>query len=329
MRVSDVGEFGLIKLLSRTLGQSGTRAELLVGIGDDAAAWTTPESVTLATTDSLVEGIHFPPQTPWKELGWKALAINLSDIAAMGGLPKYALVALLIPADRQIADMVQLYEGIAEAAEEFNVTVAGGNVSRAPTLSVTIAVIGEGHRSGVLTRSAARPGDMIAVTGHLGASAAGQRMLAEKLQFDAETAQFLRKAHLHPQPRVTEGQLLATVGVRAAIDISDGLVSDMTHICEASHVGAHLNAPKLPIHPLTKAAFKDKALHLALSGGEDYELLFTADTETMKVLQQRTDCPITVIGEVVANESKGITIVDEKGDVLCWDQKGWDHFAVP
>jgi thiamine-monophosphate kinase len=326
VRVSDVGEFGLIELLSKTLGQSGA-AELLLGIGDDAAAWRSPESITLATTDTLIEGIHFTPQLPWKALGWKALAINLSDIAAMGGIPQYALVALAVPGDREVSEVVQLYEGIAEAASEFGVTIVGGNVSGAATPSITLTLIGEANKDGILTRSAAKPGEKIAVTGHLGASAAGQRMLSEDISFGFETARFLTRAHSRPQPRVAEGQILASSGVRAAIDISDGLLLDLGHICEASQVGATVQADRLPIHSMTRAAFEEEALNLALAGGEDYELLFTADQQTIEAIQERIACPTTIIGEITSGGSKEVTVVDEKGYPLSPSQKGWDHFS--
>ena len=327
MRVSDVGEFGLIRLLSSTLEHMGVQHNLLVGIGDDAAAWQGAEFTTLATTDTLVEGVHFTEQCTWEEVGWKALAINLSDIAAMGGSPKYALVALTLPADTETTNVVSLYEGIAKAAKEFGVAIAGGNVSSAPTVTVTITLIGEADLHGILTRSAARPGDMIAVTGYLGSSAAGQRMLAENLKFNSATTALFRDAHLRPQPRVPEGKLLVSQGVHAAIDMSDGLISDMAHLCEQSHVGALLNVNELPIHPMMRAAFQEEALDLALSGGEDYELLFTAEKDIIERVKQQMDCPTTIVGECTSDEPGTVTLLDKDGKPFPWEQKGWDHFS--
>jgi len=328
MEISDLGEFGLIKLLSTALEQKrGPQPELIIGIGDDAAAWRSTESTTLATTDTLVEGIHFTSQCTWEEVGWKALAINLSDIAAMGGIPQYALTALTLPMNMQAEDVVHLYEGMAKAARDFNVTIAGGNISRAPTVTITVTLIGKAHKDGVLTRSTAKPRDMIAVTGYLGSSAAGQTMLRENLLFDSATTAFLREAHTHPEPRLSEGQLLVTLGVQTAIDISDGLISDMAHVCEESGVGARLNTDELPIHSLVQSAFPNKAIGFALSGGEDYELLFTAGRETIARVKQQMRCPTTVIGEVTHSMPEKVMLVNREGKPVLREQKGWDHFS--
>ena len=152
-------------------------------------------------------------------------------------------------------------------------------------------------------------------------------MLAEDIRFNETTTKFLREAHLHPQPRIAEGQLLVHLGVKTAIDISDGLISDMTHICEQSHVGAQLKVEDLPLHSLTIEAFQEEALDLALTGGEDYELLFTADTELIKQVEKETGCPVTVIGEVISGDSTTVTLLDRAGKPVSQKQKGWDHFS--
>ena len=328
MKVSELGEFGLIKLLADTLGQGGAKHELLLGIGDDAAAWKNPKGITLATTDTMVQGVHFTAKCTWEEVGWKSMAINLSDIAAMGGIPKYALVALSLPADMQRDDVVGLYQGIGKAVKEFDVAVVGGNISRAPAVTITITLIGEAFRGRMLTRSGAMPWDVIFVTGYLGSSAAGQRMLSEDLKLDSETAAFLRAAHVRPQPRVAQGQRLATLGVRAAIDISDGLLSDIAHICEESQVGARISIDKIPIHPMVAGAFGEEALDFALAGGEDYELLFTARKNIAELVKKRLGCQVTMIGEVAAKEPGVVTLLDKDGNPVTWQQKGWDHFQI-
>jgi thiamine-monophosphate kinase len=325
MKVSELGEFGLIELLSEVVAQSGKDPQIVVGIGDDAAAWRNGDSTLLATTDTLVQGVHFTAESTWRELGWKAVAINLSDIAAMGGLPRYALVSLSLPGDTEVEDVTQLYLGMAEIAEQFKMAVIGGNISSAPLVVITLTVIGQGQTEGILTRSAAVPGDLIAVTGYLGSSAAGMRMLTHHYQFEPKMMAFLRKAHLQPQPRVAEGQLLVRRGVRATIDISDGLVADLGHLCKASEVGAILKTGQVPIHPRVKAAFPQESLDFALSGGEDYELLFTAREEVIHSVKEEADCPISIIGEI--RGEGGVTLLDREGQPFQIKEKGWEHFT--
>ncbi|MCK4964297.1 MAG: thiamine-phosphate kinase, partial [Dehalococcoidia bacterium] len=276
MKVSELGEFGLIELLAKIAGQLKDKS-VLIGIGDDAACWRTEACAQLATSDSLIQDVHFTlSTTTWRELGWKALAVNLSDIAAMGGFPQYALVSLGLPGDIEVASVAELYEGMAELARLFDVSIVGGDSVGAPVVILSLAVVGKAQTTQtVLTRSAAAPGDRIAVTGYLGASAAGLAMLKKGLEFDKETAATLREAHLKPHPRIVEGQALARHGVKAAIDLSDGLVSDLNKLCKASGVGARLFTNQIPVHPVVRRSFGDDSIELALSGGEDYELLFT------------------------------------------------------
>ena len=327
MKVSELGEFGLIQLLSDIASEEGVNRQLLVDIGDDAAAWRSDGSTVLATTDTMVQGVHFTAESTWKEVGWKAVAINLSDVAAMGGMPQYALVSLSLPGDTEVDDVTQLYQGMAEIAKQFRVAIVGGNLSTAPLPVITVMVIGQASGEGILIRSAAMPGDSVAVTGYLGSSAAGLEMLTQGLQFDSQAMAFLRRAHLQPQPRIIEGQMLARQGVRAAIDISDGLMADLGHVCKASKVGARIRIDQLPVHPLVRANFPEDALGLAVAGGEDYELLFAAGEEIMKRVQKMADCPITVIGEIMRGEPGEVTLVDKEGEPFPWDaKKGWEHF---
>jgi thiamine-monophosphate kinase len=325
MKVWELGEFGLIDFIARIVGKQ-SRAQLVLGIGDDTAAWRTRKSMQLATTDILIQDVHFDLSTvTWRELGWKALAVNISDIAAMGGAPGYAMVSLGLPAETDVASVAELYRGIKDIARRFNVAIVGGNISGAPVIIIDVSLIGEASKT-LLTRSAAKPGDCIAVTGYLGTSSAGQQMLKSGLQFDKRTASLLRKAHLRPQPRVVEGQLLAQYGVRAAIDISDGLLSDLTHICKASKVGAKVWLDRLPIHPRVKAIFKEEASWLALSGGEDYELMFTAKSSVIDRVRKVMSTPLTVIGEITRTDSGRVTLLDRQGKTVEWGEQGWDHF---
>ena len=332
VKVSELGEFGLIDLLSGIVSRSEADPGVVVGSGDDAAAWQVDGATLLATTDTLVQGVHFSAESTWEEVGWKAVAINLSDIAAMGGVPQYALVALCLPADSEVDDAVSLCRGMMQIADRFKVGVIGGNISSAPVMVVTLTLIGRAQAQGILTRSAAAPGDLIAVTGCLGSSAAGLRMLSQNLRFPPETTACLRRAHLQPEPRIAEGQLLVKHGVRAAIDVSDGLLADLGHMCEASKVGAVIEAERLPIHPDVRETFPEEALDLALAGGEDYELLFTASGDVVDSVRASigasgsgTDCPVTVIGEITPEG--GVTVVDKESRPLPVSGKGWDHFG--
>ncbi len=324
MKVSELGEFGLIELFKKILGSPGD--EVLIGIGDDAAAWRTDGPIQIATTDALIENVHFIlSNTSWRELGWKALAVNLSDIAAMGGLPKYAIVSLGLPGDTEVESLSEFYKGMAELARLFNVAIIGGDVVAAPLVMLSPAVMGTADN--VLTRSAAVARDQIAVTGLLGASAAGLAMLQKDLKFDDETASSLREFHVKPYPRSLEGQILARNEVKAAIDISDGLVGDLAKLCKASSVGARLFTDEIPIHPLVRTAFKDDSLSLALSGGEDYELLFTGSMEVVAKVKGLMPCPVTVIGEITGNEPGRVRLFDEHGNEAKIEREGWEHFA--
>jgi len=336
MKVSELGEFGLIDLLAEMVSNSQDKQfdswrQLIVGIGDDAAAWHGDTSIQIATCDSLIQDIHFSlDTTPWKELGWKALAVNLSDIAAMGGVPVYALVSLALPENTEVEDVTDLYKGMIELACQFEVAIVGGDTTRAPVVSLAVTVLGStGNRDKhLLTRSAAKPGDKIAVTGYLGAAAAGLEMLSNQLQFDTEAATRLRSAFLRPLPRIAEGKLLVEQGVRTAIDISDGLISDLHQICKSSQVGARVEIDRVPVHPAVKASFGDRALELALSGGEDYELLFTAGDEVIGKVKEAASCPVAVIGEIVADKPGEVDLVDKNGEPFRLRKTGWEHFKV-
>ncbi len=331
MKVSKLGEFGLIDLLAKMIEKARVDRlavdRPLIGIGDDAAAWRPDGALELGTVDTLFEGVHFNLETtPWRDLGWKSLAINLSDIAAMGGVPEYALVALGLPEDTAVADVTALYDGIIELAKETHTAIVGGNISRAPQVSVTITVIGRSLNSDILRRDAARPGDVIAVTGNPGSAAGGLEMLTHGLKFKSEASEYLKNAFLHPVPRLTEGQALTKLGVKAAIDISDGLLSDLRHICEESKVSARIFAERLPIHPLLKGSFGDKAQGLALSGGEDYELLFTASTGAINKAKAELKCPVSAVGEITAGEPGKIELIDAQGKIVKTGKTGWRHF---
>ena len=332
MKVSELGEFGLIELLADIVDKTKNPRHiswqrLLIGIGDDAAAWQGDSSVQLATTDSLVQDTHFDLNiTTWEELGWKAVAVNLSDIAAMGGIPMFALISLALPGELETDCISSLYQGMAQITNKFGVAIVGGNIASASKTIITVTVLGSLESKSALTRSAAVPGDRVAITGYPGLSVAGLKMLKQKLSFDAESSQLLRQAHLQPTPRINEGQVLLHHKVRAAIDISDGLIADLTHICKASKVSAKINKDAVPIHPILQSNFKSDCQQLALSGGEDYELLFTASSQVINQVKQAISCPVTVIGEITEGTPGQVTLSDTSGKNIPWQQGGWEHF---
>ena len=336
MKVSEIGEFALIDLLADMVYRARDKSrepwkKLIAGIGDDTAAWRGDASIQLATVDALIQDVHFSlDTTSWEEVGWKALAINLSDIAAMGGNPRYALVSLALPGRTEVDDVTALYRGMLELAQQFEVAIVGGNISRSPQVAVHVTVFGgAAHQDKhILTRSAAKRGEKVAVTGHLGAAAAGLDMLGKNLTFDSETTASLRKAFLRPYPRIAEGQLLVEQGVEAAIDISDGLIADLNHVCKASGVSARIEVDRVPISPPVRASFPDKALELALAGGEDYELLFTGTPQKIDKVRKAASCPVTLIGEITAGKAGDITLVDSRGNPVDLPRTGWDHFAI-
>ena len=334
MKVSEIGEFGLIARLAKMAQQSVNKdavawQQLLFGIGDDAAAYFANNEIQLATVDSLVQDVHFSlSYMSWQELGWKSIAVNLSDIAAMGGFPRYALVSLGLPGTTEVEDVIDLYRGMFDIAGKFGLAIVGGDTVSSPVVFVSVTVIGcAGDRKrGMLRRSAAKPGDKIAVTNSLGTAAAGLEMLRKNLKFNPKYARQMRQAHLMPNPRVNEGQLLVEKGVKCGMDISDGLIGDLAHICTESKVGALINVDLVPVSPAVTACFGGRAREMALTGGEDYELLFTASPPVMDKVIKAMPCPVTVIGEISAEKPGKVKLVDNQGKAFSLKKIGWDHF---
>ena len=334
MRIAEIGEFGLISKIASLIDaegdrQSPARRDLLLGIGDDAAAWKSPGGIELITTDILVENVHFDfSYTGWKDLGWKSMAINISDINSMGGRPRYALASLALPGRREAEDVLDLYRGILEISNKYGVAVAGGNISASDKVVINITLTGIAGGD-MLTRTSAQPGDLVAVFGFPGLSAAGHKALSQFINLDAEALQLFKNAHLRPAPDFNSGPLLADLGVRTAIDISDGLAADLTHICVASGVAATLHTGKLPVHPLLTKYFGRDSLRISLAGGEDYELLFTATPEVMKEVIAAFDPAPVIIGEITAGKPHAVSLLDEGGNPVHIDFGGWDHYKHP
>lgn len=326
MDVSELGEFALIERLTAKLGAPSS-SRVILGIGDDAAAWRSGDSVRLATTDTMVAGVHFRPEwDTWRDLGWKALASNVSDIAAMGGVPETALLTLAVPPHQAVETLEQLYEGLREAAGAYGVAVLGGDVVSADQLSISVVLLGraltdENGEPLLLRRDAARLGQSIAVTGTLGDSAAGLRLLCEGAPGESP----LVRAHLRPQPPLAAGQAAARTGIRCGMDISDGLLRDLGHICERSGLGAVLRADALPLSEALRAVFPDDALALAATGGEDYQLLLVGEAAALEQLRAGIDVPLTVVGQTVADGSRRVRLLDGEGREVVLPSAGWEH----
>jgi len=337
MKISEIGEFGLINRISKDTIINPKN--ILLGIGDDCAAYyVSSDKIVLTTCDMLVENIHFTLSTcSPRQLGRKAMAVNISDIAAMGGIPRNALLSLGTSSDTSVEFIEQLADGIKEEARLFEVNVIGGDTVCSPLgLVINITLIGEVEPDLIVKRSAARPGDLIIVTGGLGGSAAGLILLLEENKYSSvplNIAEKVKSAHLSPVPRVKEGRIIARKKLATAmIDISDGLASDLTRICEASAVGAKVYASEVPILSAAKEVgelIKRNPLDLALYGGEDYELLFTISPEkagdNIKLLKKELDTEISVIGEI-REKQEGIKLEDLQGRVVDLQPKGYNHF---
>ena len=318
-------EFDLIEILRARAALA--RADVRVGIGDDAAVLAPPADRELvAATDTLVAGVHFPTSTRPEDIGWKSLAVNLSDLAAMGATPAWALLALTLPsADRELVR--RFADGFAELAAQHGIALIGGDTTQGP-LAVTVCVLGFVPPGQALLRSGARAGDLVCVTGTLGDAAAALRCLDATATPTNESIDALRARLDRPTPRVAAGGVLRGVA-SACIDVSDGLLADLGHVAARSGVGMEIAAASLPASPALLQAFDAPArLALQASGGDDYELAFTlsADAEAA-VLRDlaRVGSGATRVGRVV--EGAGVRLVDEKGSEIALDRRGWDHFA--
>lgn len=329
-----LSERGIIERI-RQQASSGD-GSLLLGIGDDCAAIKRGDGlVELVTTDTLIEKVHFdlawhPPEL----LGRKAAAVNLSDVAAMGGQPRYCLLSLALPADFTESWLEQFMGGfLAILAEHGTQLIGGDTVKSEGGHLISVTVMGEAPASEILLRSAARPGDLVMVSGSLGQAAAGLEICRRGLDTGNTGWRELCAAHLDPSPETALGRVLAASGlVNAMMDLSDGLATDLAHLCEESGVGAEIDAASLPVSDALLAAAESlgcEPMSWALSGGEDYRLLFTVPAgnseELRELIQQELSRDIFPVGRIV--EGQGVVLVDE-GKRLDIAYQGYDHFAA-
>jgi thiamine-monophosphate kinase len=334
LKFNEIGEFGFIESIKKEC--ITTLKDIIKGIGDDCAVFG-PYSgrVLLFTTDMLVEDIHFLKAkiTPY-QLGWKTIAVNLSDIAAMGGRPLFLLISLAIPAEMNIELIQDFYKGMKDICEHYEVNILGGDTVASPDkLVISVSLIGDAKENEVLYRSGARPGDSIYVTGNIGDSSAGLKILKNEISPPKSIASHFIKLHNEPKPLIKTGRIIAASRLASAmIDLSDGLLSDLGHICKESGVGAMLFKKKIPISSelkLLASRVKFNPIDLAFSGGEDYLLLLTVPKAKIKdfeiLYKNKGSSPLYLIGEI--REEKGVRMVNDDGSIEEISIRGFNHFS--
>ncbi len=333
-KMKNMGEFDLIDKITK---DCLIRPDNVIkAIGDDAAAFRADSGkIILITTDLLIERVHFLPDSiSGFELGQKALAVNLSDIAAMGGIAGHAFVSIAIP-DNYEADYIKdIYEGIKTIAGKFGVNILGGDTTGSKSdLVINIALTGTASEDAILFRSGAKKGDKICSTGFLGDSKAGLYLILNKIPTDSKEWKALRDAHILPRPYLEEGRFLAKQkGVHAGIDLSDGLSSDLGHIIKQSQKGAKIYGENIPVSDNLKkfcGYFNQNPLEFALSGGEDYTLLVTIDknmaVSVARAYKEKFDKPLFFMGEIT--DSGKMELMDVNGISQIIAPSGWDHFC--
>lgn len=310
-----LNEFDVIRNIMGQLPESPP--EVIVPIGDDCVVLHLGRSLWAAASDMLVEGHHFKEWASPEDVGYKAVAVNVSDVAAMGAVPRFVLTSGGAP-DPELA--LRCFQGVLEACEEFGVYPVGGDTTGADALTVDVSILGQ-FTWLPLIRGAARSGDLVVVTGELGASAAGLLALEGG---DSEPQRLIRK-HLRPEPRVHAGETAARLDAHAMIDLSDGLASDVRHVCEQSGVGCRIDLERLPIAGDARSYVESLGREpeiLAATGGEDYELLIAAPEDVVQEMSLELDVPYTVIGEFTDED----VVFLRDGEPL-EDLSGWDHFS--
>ena len=310
-----MNEFEVIRRISALLPPAPS--DVLLPLGDDCAVLKIGDSTWAAASDMLVSGHHFKDWATPEDVGYKAVAVNASDVAAMGGIPRFVLASGGAP-DPETA--LRCSQGVLEACERFDIYPLGGDTTRADALTVDVAILGELATQPVL-RSGASPGDLLGVTGELGASAAG--LLA--LERGMTGPERLIRRCLRPEPRLEAGRVAAILGVTAMIDLSDGLASDVRHVCDQGKVGCKVDLDLLPINDDTRElaeSLEHDPEILAATGGEDYELLICAPGPVLDVLARNVEVPLTLIGEVTESD----VVFMRRGDPV-EGLTGWNHFT--
>lgn len=340
MRIKNISESDLINTIAAildtqeyTLGvPMPDGVSIIQSLGDDAAVWKSPAGLNVLTSDALVEDIHFNlAATSWYDLGWKALAVNLSDVAAMGYKPTLSVVTLGLRGNLPVRGIEELYRGMVALSTRLGGRIVGGDTVRSPVFFISVTVHGTYTTTSKnvalppLARNAAKSGDLIGVTGPLGCAAAGLRIISEDIKLDSKTTEHITSALNKPVPRIKEAQELLQSGITTAMDISDGLASDLHKLCKASGVGAKLWADSLPGDETLKAAFPEIWQELAFNGGDDYELLFTAPAEIIGGFAETLSSTISIIGTISSKQNL-VQVIDSNGKEVMITRKGWKHF---
>lgn len=323
MKLRDLGEFPFLR---RLRDRVPVDPRVLLGLGDDCAALSL-SGTTILTTDAMIENVHFRLEwTSFAVLGEKAFVVNASDVAAMGGDPTFALLSLGVPQDCEVENLDAFFDGFVQTAQACGATLIGGNMSAAPCFMISVTLLGQAPH-GIITRAGARPGDDLYVTGTVGDAALGLRMLQEGR--DTTEARAVKARFLCPTARLAVGREIVARGLATAmIDVSDGLLQDLGHLCEESHVGAMVEARAVPLSAAYQALRGDQDWTLALTGGEDYELLFSVPAErreAVRALAQSNDCAITRIGRIVP-PTEGLSVYSPDGTRYIPTHGGFDHF---
>jgi thiamine-monophosphate kinase len=319
-----LSEFGLIDRYFRNCGLK--RPDVRLGIGDDAALLDSPASCDLvAAIDTLVDGVHFPHGCPAASVGHRALAVNLSDLAAMGAKPAWALLALTLP-NIEEAWLSEFAAGFSDLARAHDVALVGGDTTSGP-LCVSVQILGHVPRSQALLRSGGRPGDLVFVSGTPGDAAAGLAVEQGRLKAAADVVTYLRKRFLFPTPRMALGKSLRGFA-SACIDVSDGLLGDVGKLAHASGCGVALDYEHIPVsEPLVEAVGDERARELALTGGDDYELCFAVNPANVARLRQELPPErwgYGLIGTLL--ETNGSSVLKD-GNVMEFAHSGYDHFG--
>lgn len=335
--LSSLGEFGLIKHLTEHF--EIVNDTTVKGVGDDAAVLDYKDKQVLVSTDMLVEGVHFDlSYVPLKHLGYKAVTVNLSDICAMNGTPKQITVSIAVSSRFPVEALEELYSGILAACTNYKIDLIGGDTTSSKSgLIISVTSIGEANKEDVVYRNGAKEKDLICVSGDLGGAYMGLQLLEREkavykenpdVQPDLEGNDYILERQLKPEARIDIPLLLKTLGVKpnAMIDISDGLASELFHICTQSNVGCELYEDKIPLDPMTYGRARDFNLDptlCALSGGEDYELLFTVPLSDYEKVNNHPD--ITIIGHIT-DANSGLNLVTKNGLSAKLKAQGWDAF---
>jgi thiamine-monophosphate kinase len=336
MKIEEIGEFGLIDAINKIVMQEQKKnGRVSVGIGDDAAVVAPPkDSMMLLTTDTMVENVHFNRvYVRGEDIGYKAMASNISDIAAMGGRPDYAIVTLGIPKDADVEFIEDVYRGLLACAGSFDTAIVGGDLTKAQKFFITVGLTGGVDGNAVGLRAHAKPGDVVMVTGALGGAGAALKGLKAGARPGRGMPKSLFLRYARPTPRLAEGRVAVANGAGAIQDISDGLLADLRHICSLSDCGARICLADIPVFPEARklpGLSPASALRLALTGGEDYELILTVPPDKSNIVKAKvegdTKTPVTAIGEII-EAGAGVQVVDDKGKTVPQKRTGYEHFG--